>query len=35
VCWRTTQRIRTQSYLMPRGDLAPGAWVKSAAEIAR
>ena len=35
VRWRTTQRIRTQSYLMPRADLAPGAWVKSAAEIAR
>ncbi len=35
VRWRTTQRIRTQSYLMPRGDLAPGAWVKTATEIAR
>ena len=35
VRWRTTQRIRTQSYLMPRGDLAPGSRVQSAAEIAR
>jgi hypothetical protein len=35
VRWRTTQRIRTQSYLMPRADLAPGARVQSAAEIAR
>ena len=35
VRWRTTQRIRTQSYLMPRGELAPGAWVRSAAEILR
>jgi hypothetical protein len=34
VRWRTTQRIRTQSYLMPRGDLAPGSWVKTARELA-
>jgi len=35
VRWRTTQRIRTQSSLRPRADLAPGARVQSAAEIAR
>jgi hypothetical protein len=34
VRWRPTQRIRTQSYLMPRGDLAPGSWVKTARELA-
>lgn len=34
VRWRTTQRIRTQSYLMPSSDLAPGAWVKRAADLA-
>ena len=35
VRWRTTQRIRTQSYLMQPQDLAPGCTVKSAAEISR
>ena len=35
VRWRTTPRIRTQSWLMPPGDLAPGATVRTAAEIAR
>jgi hypothetical protein len=35
VRWRTTPRIRTQSYLLPPGDLAPGASVRTAAEIAR
>ena len=34
VRWRTTPRIRTQSYLMLPGDLAPGCRVQSAAEIA-
>ncbi len=34
VRWRTTQRIRTQSYLMLPEDLAPGFSVRSAAEIA-
>ena len=35
VRWRTTQRIRTQSYLMPPGDLSPGSRVWSAAELAQ
>ncbi|MBI3375722.1 MAG: DUF1446 domain-containing protein [Betaproteobacteria bacterium] len=35
VRWRTTPRIRTQSYLMPPGDLAPGSRVFTAAELAR
>ena len=35
VRWRTTPRIRTQSYLLPPGDLAPGATVRTAAQIAR
>jgi hypothetical protein len=35
VRWRTTPRIRTQSYLLPPGDLAPGARVLTAAESAR
>ncbi len=34
VRWRTTQRIRTQSYLMLPEDLAPGFSVRSAAEFA-
>jgi hypothetical protein len=34
VRWRTTPRIRTQSYLMLPGDLAPGCLVRSAREIA-
>lgn len=34
VRWRTTPRIRTQSYLMLPEDLAPGFSVQSAAEIA-
>ncbi len=34
VRWRTTQRIRTRSYLMPPSDLAPGYSVRSAREIA-
>ena len=33
VRWRTTPRIRTQSYLMLPSDLAPGCWVRSAAQI--
>lgn len=33
VRWRTTQRIRTQSYLMLPEDLAPGFSVRSAAEF--
>ncbi len=33
VRWRTTPRIRTQSYLMLPSDLAPGCRVQSAAEI--
>ena len=33
VRWRTTPRIRTQSYLLLPSDLAPGYWVKSAMEI--
>ena len=35
VRWRTTPRIRTQSYLMLPGDLAPGCTVQSATEIAK
>ena len=35
VRWRTTQRIRTQSYLMLPSDLAPGYAVHSATEIDR
>jgi hypothetical protein len=35
VRWNTTQRIRTQSYLMLPSDLAPGCWVKSAAELVK
>ena len=35
VRWSTTQRIRTQSYLMLPSDLAPGCSVQSAAEIAK
>jgi len=35
VRWRTTQRIRTQSYLMLPQDLAPGCTVNSATEIAK
>lgn len=34
VRWRTTQRIRTQSYLMLPEDLAPGFSVRNATEIA-
>ncbi len=34
VRWRTTPRVRTQSYLMLPEDLAPGCWVKTATEIA-
>ena len=34
VRWRTTPRIRTQSYLMLPSDLAPGCTVQSATEIA-
>ena len=35
VRWRTTPRIRTQSFLMPPGDLSPGSLVQSAAALAR
>ena len=35
VRWRVTQRVRTQSYLMPPSDLAPGCRVHSATEIAQ
>ena len=35
VRWRTTPRIRTQSYLMLPSDLAPGSLVQSATEIDR
>ncbi len=35
VRWKTTPRIRTQSCLMPPGDLSPGASVRTATEIAR
>jgi hypothetical protein len=34
VRWRTTPRIRTQSYLMLPSDLSPGCTVQSATEIA-
>ena len=34
VRWKTTPRIRTQSYLMRPEDLAPGATVRTASEIA-
>ncbi len=35
VRWRTTPRIRTQSYLLPPEALSPGSTVQTAAEIAR
>jgi hypothetical protein len=35
VRWRTTPRIRTQSYLMPPSALAAGSRVHTAAELAR
>ena len=35
VRWRTTPRIRTQSYLLAPGDLSPGCTVDTATEIAR
>lgn len=35
VRWRTTPRIRTQSYLVPPGDISPRSSVRTAAEIAR
>ncbi len=35
VRWRTTPRIRTQSYLVPPGDISPQSSVRTAAEIAR
>ncbi len=35
VRWRTTPRIRTQSYLLPPEALSPGSTVQSAAEIAQ
>ncbi len=35
VRWKTTQRIRTQSYLLPREALAPTSTVRTAREIAR
>ena len=35
VRWRTTPRIRTQSYLLAPGDLSPGSSVRPAREIAR
>ena len=35
VRWRTTPRIRTQSYLLAPGDLSPGCSVDTATEIAR
>jgi len=35
VRWRTTQRIRTQSYLLAPDDLSPGCSVDTATEIAR
>ena len=35
VRWRTTPRIRTQSYLLAPESLAPGSTVQTAAEIAQ